>query len=58
MQHDPLQLLRGLSRGRTVAAAWNGAAAEGFLTYAAPDHAERQRYPLDDLPIVVPREAA
>ena len=58
MQHDPLQLLRGLARGRSVAAAWNGAAAEGFLTYAAPGHAERRRYSLDDLPIVGPREAA
>ena len=55
-QHDPLLLLQGLSRGKTVVAAWNGAAAAGFLTYAAPGHAERRRYALRGLTIVGPEE--
>ncbi len=55
---DPLRLLKGLSRGKTVAAAWNGAAAEGFLIYAAPGHAEYRRYPLHDLSVVGPWKTA
>lgn len=55
---DPLGLLRGLSRDRTVVAAWNGSAAGGFLTYAAPGHGEHRRYPLGDLQIAAPRGAA
>ena len=56
LQRDPLQLLRELSRGKTVVAAWSGSAAAGFLTYAAPGHAEHRRYALRGLTVVGPEE--
>ena len=43
-QHDPLRLLQGVSRNRTIVAAWNGTLENGYLTYAAPDHPEFRRY--------------
>ena len=47
-QHDPLRLLQGVSRNRTIVAAWNGTLENGYLTYAAPDHPEFRRYSLAD----------
>ena len=54
LQQDPLRLLQGLSRNRTVVAAWNGFVANGFLTYATPDHPEYRRYPIRDHLVVSP----
>lgn len=48
-QHDPLRLLRELSRRRTVVAAWSGAVDGAFLTYAEPGHPEHCRHPADGL---------
>ena len=48
LQQDPLRLLQGLSRNKTVVAAWNGAIVEGALIYAAPAHPEYRRYPIRD----------
>ena len=48
LKQDPLRLLQGLSRERTVVAAWNGTIAEDSLIYAAPAHAEYRRYPIRD----------
>jgi hypothetical protein len=42
---DPLALLDGLSRSRTVVAAWNGAVVGPTLTYAEPGHPEFRVYP-------------
>ena len=36
LQQDPLRLLQGLSRNKTVVAAWNGTIVDDHLTYAAP----------------------
>ena len=47
LRQDPLRLLQGLSRHRTVAASWNGAVEDGHVRYAAPGHPEYRRYPLD-----------
>jgi len=52
LKQDPLRLLQGLSRNRTVVAAWNGNINNGFLSYAAPDHPEYQRYPIVDFLVV------
>lgn len=49
---DPLRLLQGLSRDRTVVAAWNGTIADSQLTYAVPEHPEYRRYQTRDLIIV------
>ena len=49
---DPLRLLQHLSRNRTVVAAWNGSIDNEHVTYAAPEHPEYGRYPVDDVVIV------
>ena len=43
-QHDPLRLLQGVSRNRTIVATWNGTLQNGYLSYAVPDHPEFRRY--------------
>ena len=47
-EQDPLRLLQGVSRNRTIVAAWNGTLENGYLTYAAPEHPEHRRYSRDD----------
>ncbi|MHB1294411.1 MAG: BREX-3 system P-loop-containing protein BrxF [Anaerolineae bacterium] len=54
LMQDPLRLLQGLSRNRTVVVAWSGSVAEGHLTYASPDHPEYRRYACDGLLLVGP----
>lgn len=54
LKQDPLRCLQGLSRRRTVVAAWNGTIAHGYLTYDAPDYPEYRRYPAADLLVVSP----
>jgi hypothetical protein len=54
LKQDPLRCLQGLSRHRTLVAAWNGTIEHGYLTYAAPDHPEYRRYPAVDLLVVTP----
>jgi ATPase family associated with various cellular activities (AAA) len=54
LKQDPLRCLQGLSRHRTVVAAWNGTIEHGYLIYAAPDHPEYRRYPAGDLLVVSP----
>jgi ABC-type hemin transport system ATPase subunit len=44
LQQDPLRLLRGLSRNKTVVAAWNGSIDNDHMIYAVPDHPEYRRY--------------
>jgi hypothetical protein len=48
LQQDPLRLLQGLSRNRTIAAAWNGEIRENLLVYGAPGHPEYRRYAAKD----------
>ena len=48
LEQDPLRLLQGLSRDRTVVAAWNGTITDGVLRYATPGHAEHRHYPVSD----------
>ena len=51
---DPLRLLQGVSRNRTIVAAWNGTLENGYLSYATPEHPEHRRYPSGDLMVVCP----
>ena len=44
LRQDPLRLLEGLSRHRTVVAAWAGERERESLTYADPAHPEYKRY--------------
>ncbi len=48
LKQDPLRLLQGLSRNKTVVAAWNRSIVDGHMTYAVPDHPEYRRYPIRD----------
>ncbi len=52
LKQDPLRLLEGLSRNRTVVAAWSGAIDGGHMLYAKPDHPEYKRYPARDFLVV------
>ncbi len=54
LEQNPLRLLQGLSRNRTIVATWNGKIGDNYLIYAAPDHPQYRRYPCQDLQVVVP----
>ena len=58
LKQDPLRLLQGLSRNKTVAAAWSGSIDGKQMIYATPDHPEYRRYPLRDFLIVNPEANA
>lgn len=49
LRQDPLRLLQGLARNRTVVAAWNGFIENGYLIYGDARHPEYRRYPVGDL---------
>ena len=52
LKQDPLRLLQGLSRNKTVVAAWNGSIVDGHMTYAVPGHPEYRRYPIHNFLVV------
>ena len=54
LKQDPLRLLQGLSRNKTVVAAWNGSIVDDSLTYAVPAHPEYRRYPVRDFLVASP----
>ena len=54
LQQDPLRLLQGLSRNKTVVAAWNGSIEKDHMTYAVPDHPEYRRYLVRDFLVASP----
>jgi len=58
LKHDPLRLLQGLSRDRTIVANWLGDLDSGQLTYAVPEHPEFRRYPAAGLLVVDLRQSA
>ena len=59
LAQDPLRLLQGLARHRTVVASWPGAMVGSQLTYAEPSHREYRRYPgVDALCLSLPASAA
>ena len=52
LKQDPLRLLQGLSRNKTVVAAWNGFVEGDHVTYATPGHPEYKRYSIHDLLVI------
>ncbi len=58
LKQDPLRLLQGLSRNKTVVAAWSGSIDGEYMVYATPDHPEYRRYPLRDFLVVNPEAVA
>jgi ABC-type hemin transport system ATPase subunit len=54
LKQDPLRLLHGLSRNKTVVAAWNGSIDGNHMVYAVPDHPEYRRYMVRDFLVASP----
>ncbi len=54
LKQDPLRLLQGLSRNKTVVAAWNGSIDGNHMIYAVPDHPEYRRYIVRDFLVASP----
>jgi hypothetical protein len=54
LKQEPLRLLQGLSRNKTVVTAWSGSIDGEHMLYATPDHPEYRRYPLRDFLVVNP----
>ena len=52
LKQDPLRLLQGISRNRSVVASWNGLASGGKLTYAETGHPEYRSYDSVDAVLV------
>ncbi len=52
LKQDPLRLLQGLSRNKTVVAAWCGSIDGDGMVYATPDHPEYRRYPVREFLVV------
>ena len=52
LKQDPLRLLQGISRNRTVVASWSGSIENEHLIYAQPDHPEYRRYPTTGLLVI------
>lgn len=55
LKQDPLRLLQGLSRNKTVVAAWNGFIDGDYMIYAVPDHPEYRRYIVRDFLVASPK---
>jgi hypothetical protein len=49
---NPLHLLQGLARNKTIVVAWPGSADDDYLTYAEHGHPEYKRYPVRDVVLV------
>ncbi|MGA2351458.1 MAG: BREX-3 system P-loop-containing protein BrxF [Terracidiphilus sp.] len=58
LKQDPLRLLQGISRNKTVVAALSGVVKDEHMVYAAPGHPEFKRYSLRDCLVVNPVAAA
>ena len=54
LKQDPLRLLQGLSRNKTVVAVWNGSIDGDHMIYAVPDHPEYRRYMVRDFLVASP----
>ena len=52
LRQDPLRLLQGLSRNKTVVGAWDGSIDNEYIIYATPDHPEYRRYRFRDFLVV------
>ena len=52
LKQDPLRLLQGISRKKTLVVAWNGSIIDEHIVYATPDHSEYKRYSMRDLIVI------
>ena len=58
LKQDPLRLLQGFSRNKTLVVAWNGFISQDHIIYAEPNHSEYRRYPIHDFLVVNSEVAA
>lgn len=58
LRQDPLRLLQGLSRNKTMVVAWSGSIDGEHMVYAMPDHPEYRQYPVRDFLVVSPEPTA
>jgi hypothetical protein len=58
LKQDPLRLLQGLSRNKTLIVALSCSIDGEHMVYATPEHAEYRRYPIRDFLIVSPEAIA
>jgi len=58
LMQDPLRLLQGLSRNKTVVVAWSGSIDGEQMLYATPNHPEYRRYPIRDFLVINPEAIA
>lgn len=56
VKQDPLRLLQGISRRKTIVAAWSGSINSEYIVYAMRGHPEFRRYPLEDFLVVSPED--
>ena len=54
LKQDPMRLLQGLSRNKTVVATWNGSIVDGQVIYAVFNHPEYRRYTIRDFLVTGP----
>lgn len=52
LELNPLELLKKLSRNRTIVSTWGGRAEGRELVYADSGHREYRRYPIEDFEVV------
>jgi hypothetical protein len=52
LRQDPLRLLQGISRNRSVLASWNGSVLNEKLIYAEQGHPEHRKYDASDIQTV------
>jgi ABC-type hemin transport system ATPase subunit len=52
LKQDPLRLLQGLSRSRTVISSWNSVVEENHIIYAESGHPEYRKYLINDFIVV------
>lgn len=58
LKQDPLRLLQGLSRNKTVVVAWNGFVNHQHVVYATAGHPEHRQFPIQDILVIDPKVAA
>ncbi len=52
LKQDPLRMIQGLSRNKTIVAAWGGTVSGETLSYAAPGHPEYRKYQIKEYIVV------
>lgn len=57
LKQDPLRLLQGLSRNKTLVVSWPGSVELSHLVYATQDHPEYRRYPVQGFLVVTPKHS-